>query len=45
MVVWCRSCNKEVLVHEETPFSYIELNDGTRYWHAKADTDLMEEVK
>lgn len=40
---YCRSCNKDFEIHQETPTSFIELekSGGTRRWHAKDDCDVQ----
>ena len=42
MEVYCRSCNRYVVVSSELPESYVEVKpDGKREYHPKSDCDKI----
>ena len=39
--IYCRSCNREIVVREELSYSYIEdLSNGGTSYHPKEDCDV-----
>lgn len=41
MIVYCRSCNRDVTVLKELEDTYVERFEGEVKYHAKRDCDIV----